>query len=397
MRIFCPYTDVQNATLTALSKYFWTELIFVDVHGDWSYLNYFKQRWLEGETFINIEHDVVPWLGAIEEIWNCPHDWCCFTYYCMPGEPHPPPTPIGLVKFSEAFIKQIPDVWKIHKDTYYEWAHKLDPDGVTCTWNFLDYFVYEYAKDRGISPHEHWPSVVNAKPMHGSVTETLGARFLKGGDPLMAPRILNYDLDNFDFVSPITDILGQKNLQELDGVDFPPALTDDHHHLHQSTMLHRRFYDAFTDKIGEQYRRFAKTMAQQIFGTTDVYYQAVPTLRVQFPGDLAVGSMHRDREYGHQDGAVTCWVPLTSAHDSSALWIEGSRDAQNYRAWDCKPGQALIFDSVNWSHGNMRNSTGESRVSFDFRMIRTSDYRDEDQVSVSAGRKLRLGDYYVQF
>src|ERR1700752_1918127 len=109
MRIFCPFTDVHNATLTALSKYFWTELLFVDCSQEWAFPNYFRQRWNEGETFINIEHDVVPWLGAVEELWDCPHDWCYFDYHSMPGKCECEPPPIGLVKFSETFIQQVPD------------------------------------------------------------------------------------------------------------------------------------------------------------------------------------------------------------------------------------------------------------------------------------------------
>jgi hypothetical protein len=45
---------------------------------DFSYGRYFRERWDEGKTFINVEHDTAFWPGALEEIWDCPEPLCIF-------------------------------------------------------------------------------------------------------------------------------------------------------------------------------------------------------------------------------------------------------------------------------------------------------------------------------
>ena len=39
-----------------------------------------------------------------------------------------------------------------------------------------------------------------------------------------------------------------------------------------------------------------------------IVYQAKPTLRVQFPGNKAVGGWHRDRDYNHPIDEINFWV-----------------------------------------------------------------------------------------
>jgi len=65
-QIYCPYTNLQAGTTVALANY---TVNFVNCTGDkWAYTKYFQDRWDEGKTFISVEHDIVFWPGAIEEL-----------------------------------------------------------------------------------------------------------------------------------------------------------------------------------------------------------------------------------------------------------------------------------------------------------------------------------------
>lgn len=49
------------------------------LNGDgWRYGRSFAQFWNKGEPFIHLEHDIVPWPGAIQELIDCPEPWCVF-------------------------------------------------------------------------------------------------------------------------------------------------------------------------------------------------------------------------------------------------------------------------------------------------------------------------------
>lgn len=207
-----------------------------------------------------------------------------------------------------------------------------------------------------------------------------------------APRVISYDRDEFDFPRIMSDILHQPDLQKLDGAEYPLFTRE----TDQSTAHHTMFYWWFEQMMGDLYRRFVAHMTGLIFGDIKVYHQAVPTLRIQFPDNVGVAEMHVDADYRHQDGELNFWVPLTPVWGSNTIWVEASRGGHNYQPWTLKPGQVLVFDSVNWRHGNIRNSTGCTRVSFDFRVIPAERFVDTGQVSVNAGKRMSVGDYWKE-
>ena len=71
-------------------------------------------------------------------------------------------------------------------------------------------------------------------------------------------------------------------------------------------------FEAFVDHI-------SKTIFKE-----DLIYQSRPTLRVNFPGNKAVGAWHRDREYNHPLEEINIWVPITKSINTNAIWIESS-------------------------------------------------------------------------
>ena len=148
MRVFVPFTEVRRRTRQALELY---NPSFVDCGASqWAYPEFFQARWAEGETFINVEHDVVPWPGAIEQLWDCPHDWCWFSYPGWTADE----APFGCVKFSAALIAEHPGVWD-------QYPGLLKAQGGPCftAWCGLDVYWWWYALRRGVSGHQHFSHV----------------------------------------------------------------------------------------------------------------------------------------------------------------------------------------------------------------------------------------------
>jgi hypothetical protein len=147
MKIYIPYTEIQPATRIALIGY---EYIPKFLLGEYGYQQYFKDRWDDGESFINIEHDCVPWGGSIDELENCPELWCCFDY-SLPNhklrslEEEVNGIPLGLMKISGNMIKQLKGCWD--KPVF---------------WYQCDIHLTKTALEHGLKVHQHYPSIINA-------------------------------------------------------------------------------------------------------------------------------------------------------------------------------------------------------------------------------------------
>jgi hypothetical protein len=97
MRIFLPFSELRAQTFMAVPG-----AILVPTIGDYGYSKYLNERWEEGQTFINVEHDIVPTKEILESIWNCPEPLCVTAYE---GDP-PQVSYLACVKISDNFIKE---------------------------------------------------------------------------------------------------------------------------------------------------------------------------------------------------------------------------------------------------------------------------------------------------
>ncbi len=145
---------------------------------DDDYRRYFVQRWGDGESFINCEHDTVFERGAIEELENCPEEWCAYSvggndavWDQEKGKVKVLPFRIkhfvdgviptlALMKFESSFIKKYPDVWN----------GLLESDREP-KWVWCDSWLDGYTRPKGILCHQHYRKVVNANPLHPPLEE----------------------------------------------------------------------------------------------------------------------------------------------------------------------------------------------------------------------------------
>lgn len=201
--------------------------------------------------------------------------------------------------------------------------------------------------------------------------------------------VLDYSAARFDFGRIVSEELGEPDLAQLgkpEQVSLRTRETD------QKTPWHEAFYQTFF-AWRSLYENFVKEVVSGLFNER-FFYQAVPTFRVHLPNNLAVGEFHVDMQYGHPADEVTFWIPLTPAWDTNSLWIESAPGIGDYMPVSAGPGQMVVFDAAHLRHGNLVNSTGATRVSFDFRCLRERDYRETDRRSVNTGLAFAPGSYY---
>lgn len=115
-----------------------------------AYAGHFVHAWQQLETFINVEHDIAPWPGALIDLWHCPNQWC---YYRYPKQNSRPSAPgIGCMKFGEHLLKAMPQSWE-------NWGN--------LPWWDLDAGILDDIKSFGVLGHEHHPSVAHARRSPG--------------------------------------------------------------------------------------------------------------------------------------------------------------------------------------------------------------------------------------
>jgi hypothetical protein len=202
--------------------------------------------------------------------------------------------------------------------------------------------------------------------------------------------VLSYPLRRYPFPALITYFLDEVDLAALRENAFPLQSREND----QRTKWHERFY-ATREVWGPLYQRFVTEFVARQF-CEPFYYQAIPTFRVQLPGNVAVGAWHSDAEYGHPAGEVNFWLPLTSAVETNSIYIEDQRWERPIYAY---PGDVVVFDAVARQHGNHINQERWSRVSFDFRCLPVRLYREgplgSGARSVNMGCRFAPGEYYA--
>jgi hypothetical protein len=104
-------------------------------------------------------------------------------------------------------------------------------------------------------------------------------------------------------------------------------------------------------------------------GSATFYYQRPPTLRLQPGPAWATVKAHNDAEYGHQNGELNFWIPVTDRSLTKVdLHCETNEGLGDYRPLRAMPGQIIAFHGSSCRHLVNSNETEFTRVSIDFRV-----------------------------
>jgi len=122
------------------------EVVMTDYH---HYGRLLTELWQSRQGFILVEHDVVPWPGAITDLRSCSHELCLFEY--PNGIIHDEPrsgwtASLGCVKFSDSLVRRVPCDG--------EWQNR--------GWDELDGAVFATLQGE-VEAHVHHPAVAHVK------------------------------------------------------------------------------------------------------------------------------------------------------------------------------------------------------------------------------------------
>lgn len=99
------------------------------------------------------------------------------------------------------------------------------------------------------------------------------------------------------------------------------------------------------------------------------YCQRPPTIRIQPGPARAVVRAHNDAEYGHQNGELNFWMPLTSRRKTGVdLWCESKQNVGDYHQLKAEFGEVVSFHGTSCRHYVNSNHSLWTRVSLDFRV-----------------------------
>lgn len=120
---------------------------------DYSYWETLQQQWKREEKFIIVEHDVVPFPGALQSLWDCSHNYCGFPYRLRSCSGVS--TALGCTKFSAELQKSYPGLLDdIAKEEGTRFVNRCAPTH----WSSLDGSI-KILLNQHI--HGHFPAVTH--------------------------------------------------------------------------------------------------------------------------------------------------------------------------------------------------------------------------------------------
>lgn len=183
---------------------------------------------------------------------------------------------------------------------------------------------------------------------------------------------LDYDEKQFPFATLITRLIAEPNLHGLQAGISGGRETDSLYKSMERSPVLNRLYSNLNGPAGAAfyatYHAFIRRVIYPLF-EQPILYQSRPSHRILFADNPGLSRFHRDRDYGHNPREVNFQVAQTRARATNAMWIESAEGANDHAPVEIEPGRMLCFDGANLSHGAMVNTTGRSRVSFDFRVL----------------------------
>ena len=225
-------------------------------------------------------------------------------------------------------------------------------------------------------------------------------------DELMALRVLRFDEDAFPLLELVQEALGVDSLETLHLLqpeDFlpagraAPALAAERSPKRRLELLRHNLQERWKTSVQRvafetqiMPRLVREVVAPTMPGEQFVLYQRASILRFHLawplvdgenslPADAKLGALallHADGDYGHPSGEVNYWLPLTQAYGSNSLFAETAPGRADYSPFVLRYGELQQWRGHSNRHYSHRNLTPTTRVSFDFRVIPGSAWRE---------------------
>jgi len=168
----------------------------------------------------------------------------------------------------------------------------------------------------------------------------------------------------------------------------------------QSSVWHKCFYKMINEdnSFNNIYLKFLTEKIKPRYNEK-IVFQKIPTFRVHLPNNVSVGEFHKDKHYRNQDWAdkvmeLNYFLTLTDAYSTNTIWAETEEDKKDFKPIESNYGQCVEWCATKLTHGNKKNQTNQTRVSFDFRVIPESRYIESNHLTINTKIPFSVGGYY---
>jgi len=141
----------------------------------------------------------------------------------------------------------------------------------------------------------------------------------------------------------------------------------------------------------------APHFARGLPAETKLLYASFPCVRIQQPCDFHTIRAHVDTMYLHPHGSLNAWLPLTTTRGANSLHVESEPGREDFAPIELSLGELAIFDGARCSHFTVANTSDETRVSLDFRVVPGCAYDPDANISRVKGTGAQcynVGGYY---
>jgi perosamine synthetase len=188
--------------------------------------------------------------------------------------------------------------------------------------------------------------------------------------------VLTYDTAKFQFLEYFQSLYNTNDLETIHHLNIDQYTKEGIHDI--ETELHQKFYNHIkTDNTFQDlYCRFIKEIYRELFPEESVIlYQSFPSIRIQFPNNVAVPPHYDSDEIGcHPIGEKNFLLPITEMMGTKRLFLESSPGKADYQGITLDYGDLFYFNGNRCTHYNEKNLEGTIRISLDFRTILLQDY-----------------------
>lgn len=211
-------------------------------------------------------------------------------------------------------------------------------------------------------------------------------------------KTLKYSTKEYPFTDTICKILDTSVLEKIHEEKHFEGYKLFSREKDQSTKYHKLYYDNFSEKVEPIYKEFIKNVIRPLYDGK-IVYQKIPTFRLHFPGNIAVGEYHKDKWYRdskwHEEVCeMNFYLPFTKAYGTNTVWVESEEDKGDFSDMVAEYGDCIQWDGSNLTHGNKQNVTNITRISVDFRIIPYSKYKPSNHSSINTKTAFVIGGYY---
>jgi hypothetical protein len=152
IRVIVPYRTLNHWTERVLDSYGLPVMYAPLGDDDDAYRRLLQRLWQARQTVVIVEHDVVPWYGAIEELHHCMGLWCSCSYRLQGG--YGVTHSLGCTKISARLMQLTDGIWDEPRK-----------------WDVLDQHLFFAARAVGQEPHGHRPPVLHLSDKEYAVRE----------------------------------------------------------------------------------------------------------------------------------------------------------------------------------------------------------------------------------